>query len=105
MFRTSQSTNHWQGLGEKLSSNGWKRLTQKEKQLVVSNLENVAPFILPHQLKALCHTFQCKVPKVQLRSTGKQQLAEKIKASLIIKRKNTAHSMNIAQPPKCLPKT
>lgn len=95
MFRTSQSTKHWIGLGDKLASQGWKRLTREEKKSVVSNLEEVGPFIKPEQLKALCHILECKIPDVQPRNTGKRQLSEKIKASTIAKRIRTAHIMNL----------
>lgn len=94
MFRTANSTNYPQSLGEKLKSFGWKKLSKAEKQQILQNFTEVAPFILPLQVRAISTILNIEVPKVKFRNTEKETLAQKIKDSLDVKRREEARKFN-----------
>jgi len=79
MYRTAHSSSHYQGLGEKLCINGWRRLTTRERQLILANIPAVAPYARVWQIKSICRIFRLNYPETTHITTGKEKLEEKIR--------------------------
>lgn len=94
MYRTTNTTESFISLGEKLQSHGWKRLSWQDKRRVVADINRVAPFIRQGQHAILCEVFALEYKAVTRRPAGKALLEEKIRQARLAKRRENAAKLN-----------